>query len=535
MAVENLKSEYGTVFIPTVSDVYCKIIITDDNSVDYTLMNTYSQLSADNEMIAPPIIKRSATDALGSFKFTIANDGGRFLRKFNGGELVRVYADATDATTLIYAGRVDNIKYGLNLSLGFFIELTGRDYPELIDKTITGIEGSAKSDISIAGILNEFYNDITLTFWNGNSWSEATYNSSTDKVSWSPSAPTYPTALMNITYQHKKGWKVITEMCKRAGLDSYMEYDNSGSRWLLRTFVRESITNTGSNVAYGVNLISISGFGTNNSDIINRAIVYGKTDSNNVLLLKTENDTNSQSNLWIKDKVFNEGALTTMTDVQDKADHELSEGIKTESRGRVSTLCMPSLRPGDAITVSVPYCNISGQFVVSAFTHTFGNTFKTDIDLTKKSTEIGDLFVEKADPEEFVRSISNPNAMTDSYSIYFDEDPSSMSTLTDAEEYDGKLRISGTKISAIAISYPIITDNAITKCELRRYENFETKDDKYYVSNDGGNTWERYSHPDGEIHTFTTSGNKLTFKILLSRDSGTATSPAYESVSLLYK
>jgi len=534
MAVENLKSEHGTVFMPTASNVYCKIIITDDNSVDYTLMNTYSQLSADNEMIAPPVIKRSATNALGSFKFTIANDGGRFLRKFNGGELVRVYADATDATTLIYAGRVDNVKYGLNLSLGFFIELTGRDYPELIDKTITGVEGSARSDISIAGILDEYYSDITLTFWNGNSWSEATYNSSTDKVTWFPLAPTYPSALMNMTYQHKKGWKVITEMCKRAGLDSYIEYDDLGSRWLLRTLVNGSITNTGSNVAYGVNLISISGFGINNNDIINRVIVYGKTDSNNVLLLKTENDTSSQSNLWVKDKVFNEGALTTMTDVQDIADHELSEGIKIESKGRVSTLCMPSLRPGDAITVSVPYCNISGQFVVSAFTHTFGNTFKTDIDLTKKSTEIGDLFIEKADPEEFIRSISNPNAMTDSYSIYFDEDPSKMH-LTDTEESDGQLKLLGANNTGTAISDYIPTDFNVTSCELRKYDALGAGDDDiYYVTNNGGITWEQYDYDPGVPHVFVTIGSSLGIKIVLNRDAG-APSPIYESISLLYK
>ena len=538
MAVRNIKSRKGTIFIPTDTDIYCKIIITDDSDVNYTLMNTYSGLDADNEMVSAPTVKMSATDALGSFKFTIANDGGRFLNKFNGGELVKVYADDTDATTLIFAGKVDNVKYGLSLSLGFFIEITGRDYPELIDKTITGVEAATQSDVSIARILYDFYGldtNIKLQYWEDDYWWTATYDSAEEKLRWGwPVEPDYPSTLINMTYQHKKGWNVITEICSRAGLDCYIDYDESNSIFILKLFKKEAIVNTDSNVAYGINLTKMTTFGSDNNSIINRVIVYGKTDSDNILLLKTENDTTSQDNLWVKDKVFNEGALTSMLDVQDKANYELEEGIKESSNGKISTLCLPTLRPGDVITISVPYCNVSGQYVVSNFTHTFGDTVKTDIELTKREVRIGDLFSEKADPEDYISSISNPNAMTDSYTVYFDETPSIMN-LTDAEEYDGKLRIGGTNTEGTAISTSKTTDYNVTSCELRKYENFETTLDAYYVTNNSGVTWETYDHEPGFPHTFTSVGDSLGFKIVLNRDSGTATSPSYESVSLLYK
>jgi len=81
----------------------------------------------------------------------------------------------------------------------------------------------------------------------------------------------------------------------------------------------------------------------------------------------------------------------------------------------------------------------------------------------------------------------------------------------------------------------ITTDFNPTECEIRKYENFETKDDVYSVTNDGAVTWETYDFSTGLPHTFISVGNRLGFKIVLNRDSGTATSPSYESVSLLYK
>ena len=300
MAVRNIKSERGSIFIPTDSNVYCKIIITDDSDVDYTLMNTYSGLDAENEMVAAPSIKRSATDALGSFKFTIANDGGRFLNKFNGGEVVKVYADNTDATTRIFTGKVDNVKYGLSLSLGFYVELMGRDYPLLIDKTITGVIGSATADYALNKIIDVNYSPdepIGFTFWDGSSWVSAYYSSTTDSVVWSSPVTNFPTTLINMTYQHKKGWKLITEICKRAGLECYVEYSTLLSDFVLRVFLKESIVNTGANVAYGVNLTNMNSFGFDNNAVVNRVIVYGKTESDNILLVKTENDTSSQDNL----------------------------------------------------------------------------------------------------------------------------------------------------------------------------------------------------------------------------------------------
>jgi len=534
MAVRNLKTIKPGIWIPSASDPYIKITITADNGTVYTVLDTYGKADDDQQMISPASVTRNATDKLDNFVLTLANDTGRFLNVFNGGEIVKFYGDYTDATTIIFAGKIDNVNYSLNNNVGFSVEIDGRIFPELIDKTITGTEVSVKTDVALAGILNEFYSDFTLLFWNGSSWSEATYDSVNDSVSWSPAASNFPTTLINMSYQAKKGWNTITEICKRVGLDCYPEYDNDNSRWTLRTFVSGDIVNTGSSISFGVNLISLNDFGTDNGDIINRIIVYGKTESDNILLLKTENDSTSQSNLWIKDKVITDQSLTTMADVQEKADYELVQGLLSVPTGKIRTVCMPTLKPGDTIYVSIPYCNINGTYKVQGFTHTFGNSFTTDINLSQKVKEVKDLFVSKVNPEEFVTGTPNPNAMTDSYTVYFDEDGSKISH-SGTEEVDGKLRLNSTSVVGVATSDIFYADTNVVACELRRYENFETKDDTYEVTNDGGDTWEPYNVDIGKVHSFNTTGLGVGFRVNMSRASVDATSPSYEAMVLLIK
>ncbi len=535
MAVKNFKSDMPVIIIPGSPQVYSKIIITGDDSTDYTVHNSYSGSTSENFLVGNATINRTATDKLGTFKLRIVNDNGRFLDYFNGGELVRFYSDTTDGTTFIFAGKIDNVLYGYDFGNGFYIDLNGRGYPELTDMTITGQEAAATADVSIGGILYEFYSDVALLFWNGSSWSEATYDSDADTVDWSPAAPSFPSTLINMSYQNKKGLSVISEICKKAGLDSYIEYDDAGSRWTLRVLIEGSIENEACGVTYGGNLATCNNLGIDNTKVFNRAIVYGKQESSNIVIIKTENDTESQSNLWVKDKVFNAPTLTTMDEVQDKADSELVGGIITSIGGRVSALGLPSLRPGDNIAINIPYCNINGYYKAKQFTHNIGGRgFITTIDMTQKQNKIEDLFVEKANPDEINIANTNINNMKDSYTVFFDESPSILvhdGTL----ESSGQLRLGSNETSGKAYAVPITADYTVTQCELRRYENFQTEDDVYEVTADGGVNWEIYSTASGNVHIFANTGTRPTFRLTLNRNSTSAPSPAYESVALLIK
>ena len=744
MPVRNLRrvSPRARIIIPTDSDVFGRITITQDDGTVHTVLDSYGGASEDNHTLSAKCTKVS-TDKLGSFSLKISNDSGRFVGKFNGGEVVQIYADTTDATTLIFRGKIDDPKYGVNISEGFFIDIDGRDYPEMIDKTITGVEASVTPGVSLAGILNEFFPDTVLNFWNGSKWVEAVYDSGSDTIAWSSEAANFPTTAINMTYQHRKGWNVMAEIVRQSGLDSYLEYgdsdygmptgshasglvsfwrlngnvldsvsDNDGTvtdaetttagykngaytfngtsayidldnptelqfdegngqtisawikgtgndeyiyskrndsngalsffiasdgklaaikgttvqstkstgtvddgewhhvalvyngsevkyyidgspsggdsslsgtwnnsvnaligfrvsgsaqhyytgtldevgiwnraltadeisdlydgkanfAWRLRTELQSTKVNTNSSVAYGMNLLTLGGYGAANSDITNRVIVYGKTESDNILLLKTENDDDSQSNLWIKDQVITEPDLGTMADVQSKANSELTDGTTLTNSGKITSIMLPDIRPGEMVTASVPYCTINGTYRCSSYTHTFGRPFQTSFELTRRIKQVSDLFIPKVNPEEFISALNNPNAMTDSYSVYFDEDPTIMSH-SGTEEVEGRLRLQSTETTGISTSNFITTDQNVAQCEFRRYENFETVDDVYEVSNDEGATWETYN-PATAVHTFLNVGNKLGFRMTLNRDATSATSPSYESVALLYK
>ena len=533
MAPTNVKRIRPKIFVPGEPDVFCKIIITADDTTNYTVLDSYTG-DLNSNYVIDGSLTRNVTDQLDSFELTLINDNGRFLNIFDGGEVVRIYADNSNATTLIFRGRIDNVSYGVDNSKGFFVSIDGRSYPELVDKTITGIEVAVTADISISGILYEFYSDITLLFWNGTSWSEASYNVGTDTVTWTPAATGFPTTLINTSYQNKKGLTTIADICKRAGLDCYLEYDETNSRWTLRTFVKESITNDNCFVAYGVNMLSMGDWEKDNTQIFNRVTVYGKQESDNIVLMRTKNDTTSQSNLWIKDKILNESDLTTMDEVLDKATSELATDIAVSASGRFSAYGLETLRPGDVIECNVPYTGVSGSYKVTSFTHTLGDSFKTEVEVSERAKTLKDLFVEKINPDD-ITGVSNLNNMYDSYTIYFDEDPSIMNhTGNQTEESDSKLRLSSGQTTGEAYSNCITTDYDVTACELRRYDNYETIGDQYYVTANGGVNWEVYA-TSGDIHTFTYTGRSLGVKLILNRASSTATSPAYESVSLLFR
>jgi hypothetical protein len=537
MAVKNLRRDRANVWIPTSSPVVAKIIIKKDDGTLRTVMDTYTGLDASNYTINASVTK-AVTDKLGSFNLRLINDDGRFLNDYNGGESVYFFADTNDATIHIFHGTVDSVKYGLDTSNGFFVELHGREYPELIDKSITGIIVAERADLALSKVLYNDYPDINLQYWDGTQWLNSTFNpEGSGSVTWSDTTTGFPETLINTSYQHQKGWNTITEICRLSGLDCYLEYSYLSSIWYLRVFVPESVTNENVGIAYGINLTNLSEYGGDDADIYNRVIVYGKQESDNILVVKTRNDETSQSNLWIKDRIFNESALDSMEEVAGKAEYEITNGVNLSSGGRMTSLMVPNIRPGEKMPISVPYCNINGYYKIHNYTHIFDSEFTTTVEVSKKSGRVVDLFITKVNPQEFVSSISNPNGMTDSYTVYFNESPSKM-THINTEEFEERLRLQAGFTTGTATSEILNEDYDITECELRRYVGNDYSADTYEVSNQGGaaGTWEAYTELNaGQVHTFAVPGTRLCFRINMSRTGVSVPSPLYESVALLYR
>ena len=526
----------GFVYYPITGTFYpyWKIKITDDDDVVHWISD-FTDGSASKNYLISASVTRTMTKSLSRATVKFDNSDGTFTDTFNGGEVIEIYADYTDGTTLQFRGKLDDINYGVTGSTGFTVSVTARDYPELIDTSVIGQATASLADVALSALLYEYYSDIKLDFWNGSAWVRATYDSTARNVTWSGASTGFPETSITMSYQNKKGWTVISDMCKRVGLECYMDYDTSESVWVLRIFLTDEIQNNSTSVVYGNNLVSVSNYGKDNTGIANNITVYGKTESSNILLMATETDTSSIADLWQKDRVIDDANLTTMSEVREKAETELAESIQSIYTGRLNAVGIHNIKPGEQIMISVPNMNISGYVTISNYVQKIGSGgFTTTIDVKREDNRFTDLFKEKLNIEEEAKAFNNLNAMTDSYTVYFDEDPSVMSH-SDTEETEGKLVLSSGKITGIATSESHTANADITECEFRKYSNFPVDEgDVYGVSNDGGTTWETYTI-DAGVHTFSSTGSHLKFRITLNRTLDTNTSPAYEAVTVLYK
>jgi len=453
---------------------------------------------------------------------------------YSGGRGV-IYEDMDLRGKLVFKGKIDNAYYGVNQDDGFYIDLSGREYPQMIDRTIVGTHTSALCSESVGDVLSRYFPDVKLSFWTGTAWSVATYDSGTGNVTWSVPVPTFPTELINYSYEHNKSWSVIKELFGRVDLEFYIDYSKEDTQWYLRSFVPETYFQSNDVIVYGDNLISMTEYGRDTTELVNRVIAYGKIESDNILLLKTEEDDVSQSSLWVKDAIVRDESLANMEEIQEKADFELSEGLDVPNNGRMTVVGLSRVKPGAMITATVPYTGIEGRHKIQSFTHQIsGNKFTTNVELTKRIRTIKDIFIEKVNPDDFTTGFSNINDMQDSYSVYFDEDPSVM-MFSSTEESSGRLQLQGTQVSGNAYATYKPTDRQVRFAELRKYQSYSVVTDFYDVTNDGGNTWETYSTAANAVHEFATAGGTVSFRINMSRSSSTAVTPQYESVALLYK
>ena len=343
-----------------------------------------------------------------------------------------------------------------------------------------------------------------------------------------------PNTILTYSWQEKKPWSIIQELCGRAGVEFYLEYDKPAEKWRLRIFVPSSKQNNNFSVAIGQNLLSLTNFGPENSTIFNQVRVYGKQESSNIIMVTTKEDVQSQQDLWKKVFVVNDPNLLSNEEVIEKADYELRRNLVSAHSGRITTVGDASIRPGEQIGVGIPHLEISGYHTISEIKQQINNNgFTTNIEITKQPKRVATLFREKTDIEREAEVAVNLNNMRDSINVFFDENPSRMS-LAGCEETQGRLVLSVGQTTGVATSEIVNMSYNVEFCEFRKFSNFPfDENDVYEVTSDGGVTWETYDITSGLIHQFSTPGSRVAFRITLNRDSVSDTSPAYESVVLL--
>ena len=533
----------GYVYFPLKTSFYpvWKVVITDQDDTDYTIADFTTGTGSDNYLLEANVT-RSVTDKLGSAVVRFANpvNSGtqmcQFVDKFTGGETINIYADYDDASALIFRGQLDNVKNGVDSTNSFFIEVDARDYPEMTDITVIGSAIFSKADVTICDILDEAeFSDVTLCFWNGSTWAEATFDSDTREVTWDESVDDFPADTVTLSWQNRKPWNIIKEVCQRVGLECYMEYD--GSKWCLRTFLTDGIQNNGFSCTLGQNIITFPSFGPENTAIKNQVTVYGAKESTNVLSIATEVDEDSQDALWRKYLTITAQDLTTNEEVRQRASYELSQATKDTTSGNMTIVGEETVKPGEQVMVGIPQLNISGYYTVRQFTHSINSSgYKTAVVFQRTNNRVEDLFKPKIDIEKESEAFENLNAMTDSVIIRFDETESYIDDHDGTEEVGGKLQLTGGQTQGVATTVIFDTKIPVSVVEVRKYSNFPIdEDDTYEVSNDGGVTWYDYVIGSGQTLTFPLADSSLRLRMTLNRTSVDDPTPSYESICIMYK
>lgn len=441
---------------------------------------------------------------LATGRITLSNINGKWLDTWNGGETVTIYAEYGDVTPTnkIFHGKLFNIMFGLS-SNGYECSLECVQAPELAGiKIIEQFDNALITD-AIKTIVDTYYSGI---------------------VTYTGLQST--TARFTGNFKHVSGINALGDLASSADLDLYISTGND-----IQLFARNSIENNVESVSYQSNLKSLSDYGTDNKKRYNRVTVYGKEDRN-ILLLKTKQDTDDQADLWRRDMVITDNGLTTMDEISEKTEVELSNGISLDAQGRISALGMPKLVPGDSINVLAPYCGATGRHRVVSINHSLTMSgFITSANVISKPKTLMDFFEERIDAEERLKPYNNLNAMTDSYTTYFNEIDAPY-TLVNCEIDEERAKLTSGETSGSIVFDSITADNSITQCELRIVTNFPNHElCTYQASNNGGLTYETIT--PGTLHTFTSSGSTLKFKINLVGDD--THDPVFESVCLLYK
>ena len=397
------------------------------------------------------VITRLLSEGNSTLNMSMFNDEGNWTGKFDGGEDIEVYQDfdcetvTETSTNLLYKGEIVDPYVNLSTDGYLSFEIESRDYPTFSDETVTLI----------------FNNKLTIDCWKGtgttvdsqgNGDDSILYNSGLTFKFWDVGTDswvgtitdamrvTYATTYSNI-FEEKSRTEISRETSKKGTFDWYIWYNKDSSEWEFRLFYQDSITNTEEQVIVQQNLTYLSRIGYNNTDIKNRVRVYGKTE-NNIIIVKTKEDTDSQSELWIKDHTVQDSSLSTMAEVSDKAEN-LKDTLSTRStQGTVGACGLKTLQPGEKLRVQMPYAGLNGYYKAKQFTHNLGvNGFDTSITINKREKKTADYFRDRILEFEDLASFENSNGLENSYTVFFDEDPALRVFLSGSCNFLPKLEI----------------------------------------------------------------------------------------------
>jgi len=484
-----IRKSRGYIWIPPANHPIYKIKITrHDGTVDDI-----------TDYLTEGDVTLGATEVIGDFSITFDNSNEDYTDVYSGGEIVEIFMDYNDGTTRIFKGIVDKVGYNKTEEGFMTVTLSGRHYAEkLLAITVT----QQYTNTEASEILKDLFDKYT---------SEFTYNNvNTTSVS------------LTVNWYQKPFWDCVVELCNAVNFDAYIDDDLD-----CHFFESGSIENTTEAIVHDDNLLSVDGFGKDNTEVANRVIVYGQNIEDLPLIAFAEDET-AQNALFIKEKIITDNNITTMTQAQERAEKELERLKESINRGDVTAYPgLPLLNPGEKIMISDPIDGLTGYYKVISFNHSFSETgLTTKVTIEREKITAGKLFKERISTEQNIADISNPFEMRYSWNFTFDDD-SQIETHDDTETREGFLVVVQNKAKGIATTISKTTPINVTQVQLKVKGN-NIIGTTYLISADNGLNWTTII-PDAK-ETIGSPGNSLKLKIKLNNSS-----TEIDSIAILYR
>ena len=495
---EPMITEEGIIYFPKDYNTVFKVeIIGSDYTDDVT--DDVSKLE----------VTLAVTTEIGScfVELEIADESD-YAQKYQGGETIRVYCDFVDGSTKIFEGYIEKPEHKF-AEAGSILQITGRHLSsKLLDITVT----ESFENKQISGTADSILNYIISQYASGFTSNNVETITDTATINWA----------------NKPFWECVVDLCNIADCDCYVDSDGD-----FHFFKKGSKLNTQEAAVEDDNLIENEGIGKDTTDVKNRIIVYGEEDKGLPIIYVAE-DTTSQNNYNLKEKVIRDSSIKTYEDAKKRGDAELLLLKDTQNKGKVICYLMPALNPGDKIWVTIPSQKIHDKFRVVKVIHKIVESETTEC-IIEKERLLPQVFKERMTKELQLEKIENPFKNKYSYIFTFD-DTSQIDTITGADVSGGKL---------VYLSSPSITesksqDSPVVISEFCvRVIGQDLSVSTFMISADNGVSWsDEYSfNSDVDIQKSIPSskrGDKLRIKILLQTDASNP-NPSIDSLGIYYR
>jgi hypothetical protein len=421
----------------TYADIHGFIYYPKDHTLNFKVMVEHNGVVVDyTDYVISCEYTSVVTDEIGNCKVTFDNGDGEITDTFYLNDIIYIYFDLTDATTLKFKGYIEKPKKVFKEAVNS-LEVTGRHLSsELLDLTVTEEFTNTEVSAILISLIAEYLSGYTST-------NVATVGT-TASVKWS----------------NKPFWECVQDICGMVNYDCYVDNDKD-----FHFFAKGSIICATEAVVEDQNMIEISNLSDDVSDVKNEVVVYGEDDEG-LPVIYTSSDSSSQTSYGFKEKIVKDTDISTSTYAQNVADGEIELAKEPNTKGDIQSFTLIDLNQGDKLWIASPSHEIHASYRISKFTHDVieGNTFCT----VEREQKIPDVFKQRFEKEMQTEKIINKYRMKYSYNFtfdgYADVDVAKCSNITIS---NGMLYLTSTASSGTFISNAKTAAENATSCELK--------------------------------------------------------------------